>query len=275
MQEIPWRLTKSLSSKKERDKTSLTVAEGPPSVTSALESGVAVEFLAVSESYANSDAYAGIERSLEFGGRVGQVYVVPDALFDRMSETRTPQGILCVLPVPFRYLAGPPESPWKVPLFLYGVDIQDPGNAGTLIRAAAAAGVTGAVFAGESADVFSPKCIRASAGAVFKTRVSLEDPGEDALSILKGLEAQGVRVYKAVPRGGDPPWAARLSESCAIVVGNEARGLSKDVIDGPGRTLSIPMPGDTESMNVALASGVMLYEAVRQRLLSERPVLMV
>jgi TrmH family RNA methyltransferase len=275
VQEVPWRLAKSLSSKKEREITSLTVAEGPPSVTSALEAGADIEFLMVSESFARSPAYAAIERWLGRLGPENRVYVVSDSIFDRMSETRTPQGILCVLPFPFRYLRGEPESHWKSPLYLYGIDIQDPGNAGTLIRGAAAAGVSGAVFAGESADVFSPKCIRASAGAVFKTQVSEAAPGTDVLSMLRELEARGVMLYKAAPRGGEAPWAVDFCRSCAIVMGNEARGLDRAVLEGPGRPVSIPMPGDTESLNVAIASGVMLYEAVRQRLLSERPVPMV
>lgn len=268
MQEVPWRLVKSLSAKKERENAHLTVAEGPPSVTSALESGATVEFLAMSDSFAKSSAYPEVERAMAARqGPKPQVFCISDALFDRMSEMRSPQGILCVLPFPFTYEAGPPKSPWSIPLYLYGFDVQDPGNAGTLIRTAAAAGATAAAFSGESADLFSPKCIRSSAGAVFKVR--LEESREiDPLVVLQGLLDRGVAAYKAAPRGGVSPWEARFSEPCAIVVGNEARGLSREVLGGPGQKVTIPMPGDTESLNVAIASAVLLYEAVRQRLLS-------
>ncbi len=275
MQEVPWRLARSLSSKKEREKTRLTVAEGPPSVLSALESDVAIEFVAVSQSYRGSPSFAALEQTLNARRYSGRLHVVSDSLFDRMSQTRTPQGVLCVLPWPFRHLSAPPKTIWDAPLLLYGVDIQDPGNAGTLIRAAAAAAATGAVFLGESADVFSPKCIRASAGAAFKLKLGQEGPETDAVAVLAGLEERQVRVYKAVPRGGAPPWTLDLAAACAVVVGNEARGLRPEIIDGPGRKLSIPMPGETESLNVALASGVILYEAVRQRRSLRRPSLMV
>lgn len=268
MAEVPWRLTKSLYAKKERVSSSLTIAEGPPSAVSALEAGVEIEFMIVSQSFAESPAYARVERALHGKGPPFPVHIVPDSLFERMSELRSPLGIACVLPFPFRYRSGPPASPWKEPLYLYGFDIQDPGNAGTLVRAAAATGVTALVFCGESADVFSPKCIRSSSGAAFKVQLEERDPGLDPVEILVGLEKSGVAVYKAAPRAGLAPWQAPFHKPSAIVVGNEARGLPQRVLEGPGKTVTIPMPGDTESLNVAVASGMLLYEAVRQRLLS-------
>jgi TrmH family RNA methyltransferase len=271
LQEIPWRLAKSLSSKKEREKTRLTVAEGPSSVLSALGSHVSVEFVAVSESYRASPEFPSVEQALEAGCPAARLYVVPDPLFDKMSETRTPQGILCVLPWPFKYLAGLPKPPWDAPLCLCAVDVQDPGNAGTLIRAAASTGATGAEFLGDSVDVFSPKCIRASAGAVFKLDLAQRAPGTDPAEVLAGLHRRGVHVFKAVPRGGEPPWAVDLTTACAVVAGNEARGLRPEIIAGPGSSVSIPMPGGTESLNVALATGMILYEAVRQRFTLMRP----
>jgi len=267
--EVPWRLTKSLYAKKERARTSLTIAEGPPSALSALEAGVEIEFMIVSQSFAGSSAYKRAEKALGDTGRRFPVHIVPDNLFERMSELGSPLGIACVLPFPFRYPSGPPASPWKEPLYLYGFDIQDPGNAGTLVRAAAATGVTALVFCGESADVFSPKCIRSSAGAAFRVRLEERDPGLDPVEILAGLERSGVAVYKAAPRAGLTPWQTPLRKPSAIVVGNEARGLPQNVLEGPGQTITIPMPGDTESLNVAVASGMLLYEAVRQRLLSD------
>lgn len=269
MAEAPWRLTKSLYAKKERMSTSLTIAEGPPSAISALEAGVEVEYMIMSQAFADSPGYERVHRAL--GGKEPgfPVHVVPDALFERMSELRSSIGVVCVLPFPFRYPSGPPASPWKEPLYLYGFDIQDPGNAGTLVRAAAATGVTALVFCGDSADVFSPKCIRSSAGAAFKVNLEERDPELDPVEILAGLERSGVAVYKAAPRAGLAPWQAPLRRPSAVVVGNEARGLPAAVLDGPGKTITIPMPGDTESLNVAVASGMLLYEAVRQRLLSD------
>lgn len=267
--DIPWRLVKSLAAKKERDRTGLTVAEGPPSALSAVSSGASIEFVAVSESFAGTDGFAVMREALDRRPRlagVPETLMVPDALFERMSDTRTPQGVLCVLRFPFSYPASGPKSPWKEPLYLCCVDVQDPGNAGTLVRAAAAAGASRAVFAGGSVDVFSPKCIRASAGAAFG--VALEQMPQDAsaLTLLGEWSAGGMSVLKTVPRDGVAPWQADMRGPLAIVVGNEARGLTRDLVQGPGSLVSIPMPGGTESLNVAMASAAVLYEAVRQRI---------
>jgi len=270
LQEAPWRFTKGLYSKKGREESGLTVAEGPPSVVSALEAGISVEYLMVQESFAASLGYGRIAEPLTHYDPRPSVYVIADSLYGRMSEVKSPQGVLRVLPFPFRHPEEQPKSPWAEPLYVYAFDIQDPGNAGTLIRAAAAAGATGVVFCGESADVFSPKCIRSSAGASFRVNLR-EDASTDHISILRDLQSEGISVYKAVPRGGIAPWEADFSKGSAIVVGNEARGLSEEVLRGPGRTVTIPMPGDTESLNVAIASGAILYEAVRQRFLSKAP----
>jgi TrmH family RNA methyltransferase len=264
--EVPWRFIKGLSSKKEREKAGMTVAEGPPSVFSALESGVQVEYLVMSESFSNSPGGLSVGRIVESGRKPREVFKVPDALFERMSDTRTPQGVLCVVPVPMRFPEGSLRSPWEEPLEVIGVDIQDPGNAGTLIRAASAVGASRVVFAGKSVDPFSPKCIRSSAGTIFAVPVTTAGQQLDPARFVADLAKAGLSIYKTVPSGGIFPWEADFTLPCAIVVGNEAQGLQQEVVDGPGRGISIPMPGGTESLNVAVASGMVLYEALRQRI---------
>lgn len=263
---VPWRLIKSLASKKEREITGMTVAEGPPSVALALASGVAVEYLVMSESFDASPAGAAVRLALESGRKPREVFVVSDGLFERMSETRTPQGVLCVVPVPFRFAGHLPKSPWEQPLDVVGADIQDPGNAGALVRAASAVGASRVVFAGASADPYSPKCIRSSAGTVFAVDVQVAEQDDDPARFVASLAAGGKKVFKAVPRGGALPWDADFTGPCAIVVGNEAQGLRQEIVAGPGQSVSVPMPGGTESLNVAVASGMVLYEALRQRL---------
>ncbi len=264
--EVPWRFIKGLSSKKEREKTGMTVAEGPPSVSMALESGVSVEYLVMSRSFSVSPPGEDVARLIEKGPAPREVLTVPDELFERMSETKTPQGVLCVLRVPFRFPKGTPRSPWKAPLEVVGIDIQDPGNVGTLVRAASAVGASSVVFLSTSADPFSPKCIRASAGTVFRVAVRALGSEVAPAGYLAELAAGGTAVFKTVPRGGILPWEADFTRPSAIVLGNEARGLSDDVLSAPGRGISVPMPGGTESLNVAVASGMVLYEALRQRM---------
>lgn len=265
LREVPWRFIKSLSGKKEREKTGMTVVEGPPSVTMALESGVAIEYLVMSRSFYNSPSGENVMRLLEKGPAVRQVFTVPDELYERMSETKSPQGVLCVASVPFRFRKAMPVSPWDEPLEVLGVDIQDPGNVGTLVRAAAAVGASSVVFLGRSADPFSPKCIRASAGTVFRVAVQGPDRHIEPSDYVLQRHYAGMSVFKTVPRGGISPWEADFAGASSLVFGNEAKGLGEDVLSLPGQDISIPMLGGTESLNVAVASGMILYEALRQR----------
>ena len=264
--EVPWRFIKSLAGKKEREKTRMTVAEGPPSVTAALESGVQIEHLVMSQSFVRSPKGESVTRLLEKGPAPREVFTVPDDLFERMSETKTPSGVRCVLGVPFRFPRGLPGSPWKETLQVVGVDIQDPGNVGTLVRAASAVGASLAVFLGASADPFSPKCIRSSAGTVFRVAVQCLEQDVAPSDYLSQTASAGTAVFKAVTCGGIRPWDADFTGPTCIVVGNEAKGLGQDVLSAPGQSISIPMPGGTESLNVAVASGMVLYEALRQRM---------
>ncbi|MGI6663150.1 MAG: TrmH family RNA methyltransferase [Bacillota bacterium] len=266
LREVPWRFIKSLSGKKEREKTGMTLVEGPPSVMMALESGVSIEYLVMSRSFFSSPGGGEVERLLGRGPSPPEVFTVPDELFERMSETKSPQGVLCVVSVPFRFREGVPASPWVEPLEVVGVDIQDPGNVGTLVRSASAVGASSVVFLGSSADPFSPKCIRASAGTVF--RVAVKSPGRHVAppEYLLKRHSEGLEVLKTVPQRGVSPWEADLTKALCLVFGNEAKGLHEDVLSLPGQEISIPMPGGTESLNVAVASGIILYEALRQRM---------
>lgn len=266
LREVPWRFIKSLSGKKEREKTGMTVVEGPPSVMMALETGVDIEYLVMSRSFFSSPSGAEVSRLLERGPAPRQVFTVPDEQFERMSETKSPQGVLCVVGVPFRFKETVPKSPWDKQLEVVGVDIQDPGNVGTLVRTASAVGASSVVFLGSGADPFSPKCIRASAGTVF--RVAVRSPRRDVspTGYLLKRRSEGMEICKTVPRRGVSPWEADLTKSLCLVFGNEAKGLDDEVLSVPGLEISIPMPGGTESLNVAVASGMILYEALRQRM---------
>ncbi len=260
--EVPWRLIRSLSRKKERDRNGLTVAEGPSVVLSALKARVEVHAVILTKDFADSEKDVAIRRMLEQEPNDCPLFTVSRDLYDKMSDTRTPQGAMCLVTAPFRFLAGKPRLLWPERLDVIGVDIQDPGNVGTLIRNGASAGASNIILCGNSADPFSPKAIRASAGAVFEARVAFQD---DPISVLQELNMSGVSIYKAVPRGGISPWEGDFRRATALVLGNEGQGLSPEVLAIPGLGLTIPMPGGTESLNVAMACSMLLYEVVRQR----------
>lgn len=260
--EVPWRLIKNLSRKKERDRSGLTVAEGPSVVLSALKAQIEVHAVILARDFADAEKSAAIRRILDQKPNHCPLFTVSRDLYDKMSDTRTPQGAMCLVTAPFRFLEGEPRPAWPEQLDVIGVDIQDPGNVGILIRNGASAGASNIILCGQSADPFSPKVIRASAGAIFEARVTFQD---DPVSVLKELSMSGVSIYKAVPRGGISPWEGDFRHASAMVLGNEGQGLSPEVLAIPGLGLTIPMPGGTESLNVAMACSMLLYEVVRQR----------
>ncbi len=261
--EIPWRLIKSLYHKKERERVGLSVGEGPSVVLAALQAGVEVHAVVLSEDFAESEKGIAIKESMSYYRWPCQLFVVSRQLFDKISGTDAPQGALCVLTVPFRFLDGEPREVWKQSLYVVGVDVQDPGNVAALVRSGAALGVTHVIIAGASADPFSPKVIRSSAGSIFAVRVTFK---RDPIEVLASMCSSGVLLCKAVPKEGIAPWDCGFLGSTAVVLGNEAQGLRKEVLELPGSNVTIPMPGGIESLNVGMACSIMLYEAVKQRM---------
>jgi TrmH family RNA methyltransferase len=171
------------------------------------------------------------------------------------SDTQTPQGILLVLdltPLPL------PESPD----FILVLDqLRDPGNAGTLLRTAAAAGVNAVLFSTGSVDAFSPKVLRSGMGAHFRLPVHAMPVGE----IITFCRESNLRIMLAEANKGTPYHAADLKAPLALVVGSEAHGPGEEFHSAADGYLHIPMPGESESLNAAIAASVLLFEAVRQR----------
>ena len=198
--------------------------------------------------------------AVEEAGRRGvDVAILAPGVIERVADTVTPQPVLAVVQtvdVGLDELRGSD-------FLLICIDLRDPGNAGTLLRAAEAAGVGGVVCCGGTVDVFNPKTVRASAGAIFNVRVAV---GAEAIEVMKTVGSWGVRRLAADPHEGTPYTKADLTAPVALVVGNEAHGLAgRDldaVLDGRVR---IPMRGRTESLNVAMAATLLCFEAARQR----------
>lgn len=142
------------------------------------------------------------------------------------------------------------------------VGIQDPGNAGTLIRVAEAAGCAGVVLTRGSVDLWNPKTVRATAGAVFRVAVAT---GVDAGALLDAAGAAGVATLATVSAGGVAPESCDLGGACVLLVGAEARGLPAAVEAAATGRVGIPMAGSVESLNAAVAGSVLAFEAARQR----------
>jgi TrmH family RNA methyltransferase len=141
-------------------------------------------------------------------------------------------------------------------------EVRDPGNAGTLVRAAVAAGAEAVVFGAGSVDPLGPKTVRAAAGSLFSVTVIRN---VDIRQALAQLRASGFTVVGADARATTSPEQVDLTARVALVLGNEAWGLPAEMVDLLDLTVGIPMPGPVESLNVGIAGSILLFEAVRQR----------
>jgi TrmH family RNA methyltransferase len=232
------------------------VCEGPRVVAAALDRDV--ELL---ECYVGADASADVRAVAERAAARGvDTRVLAPDMAARVGDTRHPQPIFAIAPLRRVGLAGLAEAD----LALVAARIGDPGNAGTLIRSAAAAGAQVIVLGEGSVDAYNPKVVRASAGACFAVRIV---EGCAAVEILATLRSQGVSCLGAAVSGGRPPEDFDLRVPTALVVGHETQGLDPDLtFDG---TVTLPM-GAGESLNAAMAGTALLFEAARQRRQSKR-----
>lgn len=185
---------------------------------------------------------------------------VSGEVFQKMSDTRTPQGILCVVKRPEYTPAQLLDTP--NPLLAVLESIQDPGNLGTIIRTGEGAGVTGVILGGDTVDIFNPKTIRATMGSVFRVPFVYVD---DLKKTVMGLKQSGVRIYAAHLSGETYYNSFSYREGTAFLIGNEGNGLSPEITKLADDLLRIPMEGQVESLNAAVASALLLYEAHRQR----------
>lgn len=243
------RLRALLRDSKVREAESVVVLEGTRAVLDALERGVELEAVYLPPDGVPPDGVpvgVAIER------------LVP-GLVERVATTRTPQPILALATRPAVF---PPGELAKHGCVLVLAGVSDPGNVGTLLRAAEASGAVGVVVSGGTADVFSPKVVRASAGSIFGVPIAIVD---DLPAALAALAVDGRRRFGTAVAGGTPYTAAELAEPIALVLGNEAHGLPDDVLAAVDELLTIPMAGAAESLNVAMAGSVLLFEVTRQR----------
>jgi RNA methyltransferase, TrmH family len=225
-------------------------------VAEALELGAPVEDIFVADESRSAHL---VSRAEERGSRV---HVVTDAVLDSICDTVTPQGIAAIVGWEPRSVA---DLLTGTPLVLVMASVRDPGNAGTLVRSALAAGATGVVVARGAVDPLHPKTVRASAGAIFRIPI-LRD--EELSLVLAELRRSGVVIVGADAGSETAPDDVDLSGSVALVLGNESWGLPEEVRSEVDATVGIPMPGPAESLNVAIAGSILLFEAVRQRRLS-------
>lgn len=228
------------------------VVEGAVLLADALDAGVRIESVFVAPAGATLDVVA---RAAAFGI---PVFDLGPGVLERVSATVTPQPVMAVaatVDVALDDLAG-------ASLVLVCVDVRDPGNLGTVLRCAEASGVAGIICCDGSVDIYNPKCVRASAGSLFHTRIVA---GGSPVYVLGRLGGWGLRRLGTRADGGVPYDQVDLRAPTALVLGNEAHGLPAGATEALDGWVTIPMAGRAESLNVGMAAAVLCFEAARQR----------
>lgn len=254
-----------LRTKKGREERGMYLIEGFHLLEEAIKCNVEIGQVAVRASlleYADAEGLPlGLTQLLE-AQKIPAV-AVSDALFDKISDTETPQGVLCAVkkndwPSSFIFRRGT-EPPGSNTLVLDR--IQDPGNLGTLFRTADAAGYGSVLILKGTADIYSPKVVRAAAGSLFRLPVYFADTPVDAIALLKQAHK---KILVTDPHGGMDYFEAPMRENIALVIGNEAGGVCDTLMHAADVRVLIPMSGSIESLNAAVAAAVLMYESVRQ-----------
>lgn len=236
---------------KERRKEQAFVVEGSKMFEEADEKYIREVY--VSESYIEKN---GISDKLQ---RVG-FETVSDEVFKKISDTKAPQGILCVMNQ-YKYTLEDLLNKDN-PVLVLLEDIQDPGNLGTILRTGEGAGIDGVIMTKDTVDIYNPKTIRATMGSIYRMPFLYVDSLQE---VIGKLQEKGISVYAAHLKGNEYYDNFDFKKGTAFLIGNEGNGLKKETADLADVYLKIPMEGKVESLNAAIATSLLMYETYRQR----------
>ncbi|GAB6875926.1 TrmH family RNA methyltransferase [Thermaerobacter litoralis] len=254
---------RQLHERRHRRRLGATLVEGRRFVAEALAAGRPVRQAVYTAAFAASPAGADLlGRLAEAGTPLAEV---PDRLLELVALTETPQGIVAEVAVDE---PAPLDGAWwrriaasRLPLAILPDGVQDPGNLGTLLRAAEGLGAAGAVLVPGTVDPFHPRAVRASAGACLRLAMARADAAAEAAASAR---AAGLAVWVAEAEGATPCWDVDWRRPALLVLGNEGAGVSETVTRHATGLVAIPLPGGIGSLNVAMAGTILLYEAARQ-----------
>ncbi len=242
---------KKLKEKKYRQQTGKYIIEGFRFVEEALKSGTEIEYIIIDEkALAKGEEFISKNNIKE-----AKVIVMNRTLFSQLVFTSTPQGILAIGKMKSAALT-------EGEIFILVDRVQDPGNMGTIIRTAHAAGAAGVIITKGTVDVYNDKTLRSTMGSIFYVPI-IED---NDLSFTRELRAKGYKLLVSSLQGEKNFFEEDLSSKIIIAVGNEGNGIGEEVEEISDIKVKIPMPGNAESLNVAVATSIMVYEKIRQNL---------
>ncbi len=217
------------------------------------------------KTYLSEDFFSGMEHNLQenIKSGIGEYEVVSNSVFQSMSDTVTPQGILAVVRrnhMTFEQILSFEHSA-RCHCYLILEDIQDPGNLGTIIRTSEGAGVSAVIMSRNTVDIYNPKVVRSTMGSVFRMPYVYVDNLKEAVVKMK---ERGITVYAAHLKGKFDYDEADYTNPSAFMIGNEGNGLTDEMTALADRLIRIPMCGQVESLNAASAATVLMYESYRQ-----------
>lgn len=245
--------------------------EGPNLIREALQNGGAVEWIIRSEDFYNVDCPG--EDLYSDSGKTEQTLsgvpmaVMPPGLFRKLSDTESPQGILAVVkkriyPAEEFFFGNQTSNRFTASNVIVLDRLQDPGNIGTILRTADAAGYLGAILLKGTADIYSPKIVRAAAGSLFRLPVLMAGGPDEVIQLLRRYQKN---IICTTPDCSRYYYDADLKENAAVIIGNEGSGVCSEFLAQSDISVKIPMEGSIESLNAAVAAGILMYESVRQR----------
>lgn len=242
-----------LKTKKEREKTGLFIIEGERFIN-LIPKNTKIEYYVFSESYANkNNVFENFKNA--------KIYIVLDDIFKKISETISPQGAMAICNIKkdsFKNLDIKEDS-----FFVILDRITDPGNLGTIIRSADALGVSGLILSKGCVDLYNDKTLRSTMGSLFNIPIIENCEIDDILEILKKEDFNIICTHL---KGTKTPFEINFFGKIALIIGNEANGVLDKYVKSSNEIIKIPMVGKAESMNVSIASSIIFYEALSQKL---------
>ena len=250
-----FKFVKKLKERKFRDKEGLFILEGLRLIEEAIKANMDIENIIISKEY--EDKFN--QRLLENNISSNKIIILSDNLFMQLASTENPQGIIAVIKKNNK------EKDLNGEFFLICDKVQDPGNLGTIIRTAQAAGVNGIILTKGTVDIYNDKTIRSTMGSIFYIPIFYDDKD---FTIIRRLKEDGFSIVATSLKESRNFFEEDLKGKIILAVGNEGNGISDELFDLADKKVKIPMPGGAESLNVSIATSIILFEKVRQNLIN-------
>ena len=246
---------RKLKEKKYRDINNEYIVEGIKMIKEAISEEAVIKLIVVCEENVNSGT---IDKKLLYEIAKYECIYVSKKVFDLISEVKTPQGILAVIEKD----NSEDKIDYKQDVIVVLDGIQDPGNLGTILRTIDSVGLNQVIVSKETADAYNPKVVRSTMGAIFRVNIIESD---NLLDTLKNIKKHKYKIMATSLETENSIYDIDYNKK-VLVIGNEANGVSKDILDYADEKIKIPMLGKTESLNASVATAVILYEYVRNKI---------